>query len=47
MPVNVVYNNREWAIISSNLSVQSDYYLEMYDEVILDTSGIEDGEVVR
>lgn len=47
VPVNVVYNNREWAIISSNLSVQSDYYLEMYDEVILDTSGVEDGEVVR
>lgn len=49
VPVNLLYNNKEWAIISSVKSSESGYpeELEIYDEVIINTKGIEDGKVVR
>lgn len=45
--VELLYNNKEWAIISRNTNSSSDLRLEMYDEVIVNTKGIQDGKVVR
>lgn len=45
--VELLYNNKEWAVISRSSNSGSDLQLEMYDEVIVNTKGIEDGKVVR
>ena len=47
VPVNLIYNNKEWAIIEPVIDSNYDYKLEIYDEVIINTKGITDGEVVR
>ncbi len=47
VPVNLIYNNKEWAIIEPVLNSDYDETLEIYDEVIINTKGITDGEVVR
>lgn len=46
VPVELLYNNKEWAIISA-VSSDGDLRLEIYDEVIVNTKGITDGKVVR
>lgn len=47
VPVTVKYNDKKWAIVSSDTSVQSDYYLQIYDEVVVESKNIEEGKVVR
>lgn len=45
-PVNLIYNNKEWAIIEP-VAVPDYVNLEIYDEVIINTKGISDGDKVR
>lgn len=49
VPVNLLYNNKEWAVIKPDSDTEEDYdeKLEIYDEVIINSRGIEDGKVVR
>ena len=47
VPVNVHYKNGDWAIISSADGVISEYKLQIYDEVIVESRNLEDGKVVR
>ena len=47
VPVNVHYKNGDWAIISSADGVISEYKLQIYDEVIVESKNLEDGKVVR
>lgn len=47
VPVELLYNNKEWAIIKSVIDANYETHLEIYDEVIINTKGIEDGKVVR
>lgn len=47
VPVELLYNNKEWAIIKPVISTSYEEHLEVYDEIIINTKGIEDGKVVR
>ena len=47
VPVSLLYNNKEWAVIEPVKDTNYEESLEMYDEVIVNTKGIEDGKVVR
>ncbi len=47
VPVNLLYNNKEWAVIESITVEDYAETLKIYDEVIVNTKGIEDGKVVR
>ncbi len=47
VPVELLYNNKEWAIIKSVTDANYETRLEIYDEVIINSKGIEDGKVVR
>ncbi|MBQ4146163.1 MAG: hypothetical protein IJD36_06020, partial [Clostridia bacterium] len=47
VPVNVHYKNGDWAIISSAENVISEYKLQIYDEVVVESKNLEDGKVVR
>lgn len=48
VPIELIYNNKEWAIISRPDKLEDgELSLEIYDEVIVDTKGIEEGKVVR
>ena len=46
-PVDLIYNNKEWAVIEPVTNKGYDIELKIYDEVIVNTRGIEEGEVVR
>ncbi len=46
-PVDLIYNNKEWAIIEPAQENDGEIELEIYDDVIVNTKGIEDGDVVR
>lgn len=47
VPVELVYNNKEWAIVKAVLNSNYEESLEIYDEIIINSKGIEDGKVVR
>lgn len=47
VPVELLYNNKEWAIIKAVIDSNYETHLEIYDEVIINTKGIEEGKVVR
>ncbi len=49
VPVNLLYNNKKWAVIEPDTDTEEDYdeKLEIYDEVIINSRGIENGKVVR
>lgn len=47
VPVELVFNNKEWAIVKSVLNSNYEESLEIYDEIIINSKGIEDGKVVR
>lgn len=47
VPVELLYNNKEWAIIKPVITQVMRNILEVYDEIIINTKGIEDGKVVR
>lgn len=47
VPVNLIYKNDEWAIISAAEPELGGYKLQIYDEVIVECKNLEDGKVVR
>lgn len=47
VPVNLLYKNDEWAIVSAVLDTNAAYTLQIYDEVIVEGRDIEEGKVVR
>ncbi len=47
VPVNVIYRNADWIVVSPNMSVGAEYNLQIYDEVVVDAKNLEDGKVVR
>lgn len=47
VPVKVLYRNETWAVISAVRDSDSEYYLKIYDEVIVSGKNLEDGKVVR
>lgn len=47
VPVKVLYRNENWAIISPARDMENEYYLKIYDEVIVSGKKLEDGKVVR
>lgn len=46
IPINLLYNNKEWAIIEMS-EIADEQSVKIYDEVIVNTKGVEDGKVVR
>ena len=47
VPVNVRYKNGDWAIISAVTDTDSEYMLQIYDEVIVEAKNLKSGKVVR
>lgn len=47
VPVNVIYKNDEWTIVSAAEPQSGSAKLLMYDEVIVDCRNLEDGKIVR
>lgn len=47
VPVNLIYRNDEWAIVSAAEPVLGGYKLQIYDEVIVECRNLEDGKIVR
>lgn len=46
IPVTLLYNNKEWAVIQI-IESNEEPKVKIYDEVIVNTKGVEDGKVVR
>lgn len=46
IPVTLLYNNKEWAVIQI-VDSNEEPKVKIYDEVIVNTKGVEDGKVVR
>lgn len=47
VPVNLIYKNDDWAIVSAAEVQYGEHKLKMYDEVIVRCRNLEDGKVVR
>lgn len=47
VPVNLIYRNDEWAIVSAAEPELGGYKLQIYDEVIVECRNLEDGKIVR
>ncbi|MBR5152902.1 MAG: HlyD family efflux transporter periplasmic adaptor subunit [Clostridia bacterium] len=47
VPVSIRYKNDRWAIVSAVQNLNSEYRLQIYDEVIVEGKNLESGKVVR
>ncbi len=47
VPVNLIYKNDDWAIVTAAEAQNGGHKLKMYDEVIVRCRNLEDGKVVR
>lgn len=47
VPVNIIYKNEDWTIVSSGEPEQGGVRLQIYDEVIVSCRNLEDGKIIR